>query len=66
MEHKKEALQNFADKFGLTVKPYYFQDKRKNDKFLLVKDNISICQPFTYSEMNIFLLGILRCKELNL
>ena len=64
MEAKKQALQNFADNYGLTVKNYQFEDKRKNPKFILVKKGCSICQPFTYSEMNIFLLGIYNCKKL--
>lgn len=55
---KKQALQNFADKFELTVKNYFFEDKRKKEKFILVKNGRSISPPFSYSEMNIFLLGI--------
>lgn len=61
-----QSLQNFADKFGLTVKECFYEDKRKKTKYLLIKDNISVSNDFTYEEMNIFLTGILRAKEFNL
>jgi hypothetical protein len=60
------SLQNFADTFDLTVKYFPFDDQRKKTKFILVKNNVSVSQPFNYDEMNIFLLGILRCKEFNI
>jgi hypothetical protein len=60
------SLQNFADTFNLTVKYYQFEDARKKMHFILMKENISICQPLKYEEMNIFLLGILKCKKFNL
>jgi predicted P-loop ATPase/GTPase len=60
------SLQNFADNFELTVKYYQFDDLRKRTKFILVKNTTSITQPLSYEEMNIFLLGIKRCKEFNI
>lgn len=60
------SLQNFADKFELTVKYFQYEDMRKKTKFILVKNETSISRPLSYEEMNIFLLGIYRCKEFNL
>ena len=66
IENELTALQNFANKFELKVEKYFFEDSRKKTKFILVKNNTSVCQPFNYNEMNIFLLGILRAKKFNL
>ena len=56
--NEKQALQNFADKFDLTVVSYHFGDKRKKGKFILVNNKMRISPPLTYNEMNMFLLGI--------
>lgn len=60
------SLQNFADKYELTVKYHPFEDQRKKMKFILVKNNISVSQPLSYEEANIFLIGIYKCKKFNL
>ena len=65
-QNELTSLQNFADSFALTVKKDFTQDKRKKQRYILVKNNTSICQPFTYNEMNIFLLGIMRCKNFHI
>ena len=58
-----EALQNFANKFNLTVCLINL-DKRKKQKYVLVNsENISVSNNFTYDEMNIFLIGILRANK---
>ena len=56
-------LQNFADKFDLKVKLFFYEDKRKNTKFVLTDQNVFISPKFNYSQMNAFLLGINSCKK---
>lgn len=69
------SLQNFATnlnkKFDLNVKIklWFDQDKRKKPKFILVLDNYNhkiISPVLCYDKMNHFLLGINKCKNLNL
>lgn len=60
------SLQNFADKYNLTVKYYQYEDMRKKMKFILTKNNISISSPLSYEEMNMFLLGIYKAKKFNI
>jgi hypothetical protein len=55
---KINALQNFADNFGLTVKHYIFPDARKKVKYILVKNKTSISPPLNYEGINAFLLGM--------
>ena len=57
-QKQKQYLQNFADSFNLQIVEYFEQDKRKKQRFLLVKNNISVSNPFDYSEMNNFMLGM--------
>ena len=55
-------LQNFADKFDLIVKLFfYYEDKRKNVKFVLTNQDEFISPKLNYAEMNHFLLGIDSC-----
>jgi len=56
-------LQNFADKFDLKVKLFFYEDKRKNTKFVLTDQNVFISPKFNYNQMNAFLLGINSCKK---
>ena len=69
MENLKElqALQNFADKFNLSVKTYNFEDKRKKLKYILVneKTKCSISPILDYKGINHFLLGIYATKKFN-
>ena len=60
------SLQNFADKFDLTVKYYQYEDLRKKMKYILVKNKTSISQPLSYDEANMFLLGIYNCKRFDI
>lgn len=59
-------LQNFADKFNLTVSYFQYEDLRKKTKFILTKNGTCVSQPLNYNETNIFLLGILNAKKYNL
>ena len=72
---ERSYLQNFANKFDLTVEKYIYQDKRKKSKFVLTRYekvreekvrvlNYSI--PLNYDEMNFFLKGILYSTEKNI
>lgn len=65
-DQKVQALQNFANKFNLSVSKHFTQDKRKKTKFLISKGDQSVSNPFTYQEANAFLIGILRTKKFNL
>ena len=60
------SLQNFADKFNLTVQYYQFEDLRKKTKFVLTDQDKFISPKLNYNEMNHFLLGINSCKKNNL
>lgn len=64
-ETKRESLQNFAGNFNLEIKEYIESDKRKATKFVAViaGSNKEVSNKFTYDEMNIFLIGILRSIE---
>lgn len=57
-----QALQNFADKFGLTVHENQRQDKRKTvKKYFVTKDKTSISPVLGYEQLNCFLLGWNNC-----
>jgi len=58
---EKQALQNFADKFGMTVHIYYQNDRRKKDQYFLNLNNETISPDLDYMELNHFLLGWDRC-----
>lgn len=65
-EEQKQALQNWADNFGLEVRTYIDDDKRRTQRFFLRKGSTSVSPSLTYSEMNCFLNGISNCKKHNL
>jgi len=54
-----QALQNFADKFSLTVKEFSPNDKRKtvNRYFLTDKHGNGVSPILDYECLNVFLLG---------
>ena len=62
-----QYLQNAASNVpGLIVHEKYFQDKRKTIKcyFLMLNEN-SISPCLDYDKMNYFILGFLKCYQLN-
>ena len=62
-----QALQNAADSVklpGLQVHAKIFEDKRKSKKYFLQYGNNTISPVLDYSNMNHFILGIIRAKEL--
>ena len=65
IENQTEALQNFATTLGLTVHIRYFEDKRKRPKYFLCKCLVSISPVLNYNDLNHFMLGYSRCKQLN-
>lgn len=65
IEAQTEALQNFATTLGLTVHIRYFEDKRKQPKYFLCLNYISISPLLDYNSLNNFMLGFSRCKQLN-
>jgi hypothetical protein len=74
-EREKSYLQNFADKFDLTVEEYRYQDKRKKSKFFLTRyeevngEKIRVLNhssPLNYDEMNCFLRGMLYSYKNNI
>jgi hypothetical protein len=65
IENQTEALQNFATTLGLTVHIRYFEDKRKQPKYFLCLNSISISPVLDYNGLNHFMLGYSRCKQLN-
>lgn len=60
------SLQNFADKFELTVKYYQFEDQRKKTKFIITNNKKFSTQPLTYGQANIYFLAIMNTKKHNL
>lgn len=58
IQNEQQHLQNFADKFNLQVHKKFTQDKRKKQRYFLVKNGISVSPVFDYHEMNCFLNGI--------
>ena len=62
-----QALQNAADSVklpGLQVHAKIFEDKRKSNKYFLQYGNNTISPVLDYSNMNHFILGIIRAKDL--
>lgn len=60
-----ESLQNFADKLGLVVHQFNSVDKRKTKKkYFLVLDGVSISPVLDYTNLNHFMLGFHKAKEL--
>ena len=55
---EQQSLQNFADKFGLQVHVFSFNDKRKKSKYFLTKKGTSISPVLDYTELNCFMLGL--------
>ena len=61
------SLQNFANKFeDLKVKLFFYEDHRKKTRYILTKNDTSISPPLHYEKLNLFLLGIEKCKKHNL
>jgi len=60
---KKQALQNFADNFGLEVNDYLSNDRRKKQKYFLTKNGTSISPKLDYNGINHFLLGMLAAEK---
>lgn len=65
-EREKQALQNWADNFGLKVMTYIDDDRRRTQRFFLRKGSLSVSPHLTYSEMNCFLNGIYNSKKYEL
>ncbi len=74
-DREKSYLQNFADKFDLTVEEYRHQDKRKKSKFFLTRYEkvngekvrvLNCSSPLNYEEMNCFLRGVIYSNENNI
>ena len=62
-----QALQNAADSVklpGLQVHAKIFEDKRKSKKYFLQYGSRTLSPVLDYSNMNRFILGIIRAKEL--
>ena len=62
-----QALQNAADSVklpGLQVHEKTFEDKRKSKKYFLQYGKNTLSPVLDYSNMNSFILGINRAKEL--
>lgn len=62
-----QALQNAADSVklpGLQVHAKIFEDKRKSKKYFLQYGKNTLSPVLDYSNMNSFILGINRAKEL--
>ena len=62
-----QALQNAADSVqlsGLQVHAKIFEDKRKSKKYFLQYGSRTLSPVLDYSNMNSFILGIIRAKEL--
>ena len=60
------ALQNFADKFGLIVKLWFDEDKRKKSMYVLTDNDKFISPKLNYDKMNHFLLGVNSAVKNNL
>ena len=65
--NEQEALQNLANNIGLTIKEYYFEDKRKTGKkYFAVNSKETTLSPVLYYEhLNMFLLGWAKCIDNN-
>lgn len=60
-----QALQNSADWLNIIVKEWHTQDKRKTyKKYFLVNDGVTISPVLDYDQLNHFLLGMHRMKEI--
>ena len=62
-----QALQNAADSVklpGLQIHAKIFEDKRKSKKYFLQYGNRTLSPVLDYSNMNSFILGINRAKEI--
>jgi hypothetical protein len=62
-----EALQNAANclKLGITIRQYIFNDKRKTTPHFFAQLGQSTISPtLPYNELNHFLSGMIRAKEL--
>ena len=62
-----QALQNAADSVklpGLQVHAKIFEDKRKSKKYFLQYGKNTLSPVLDYSNMNSFILGINRAKEI--
>lgn len=60
------ALQNAADNIGATVHEKYQEDKRKTlKKYFLTTDGTSISPVLDYEQLNCFILGCIKWKELS-
>lgn len=59
-----QALQNWADKFGLTVTEHYQLDKRRTTKLYFLTDGtLSVSPTLDYENMNCFLNGWGHCLK---
>jgi hypothetical protein len=61
-----QALKNFADNLNLTVHKYYSEDARKNVKYFIQKENITISPKLDFEQLNHFMLGYsVAIKQIN-
>ncbi len=60
-----EALQNFGERLGLTIKKCHNEDKRKTIKqyFAMNSDMVIVSPPLDYEQLNHFLLGWNNCLK---
>jgi hypothetical protein len=65
--NEQEALQNAATRIGLTIKEWYFEDKRKTGKkyYAIDSKGISVSPVLAYEHLNMFLLGWVKGGENN-
>jgi hypothetical protein len=63
-ENQLQALNNAANSIGLKVFEKFVQDKRKTITKYFVQNGINTISPvLDYNNCNMFLLGIIKCKE---
>ena len=63
-QFEKTALQNWATKFGLTVRKYYENDHRKKkNMWFLTKGSISVSPVLDYEGLNNFMNGWTNCLK---
>ncbi len=60
-----EALKNFGERLGLSIKECHNEDKRKTIKlfFAMNSDSIIVSPPLDYEKLNHFLLGWNNCLK---
>lgn len=64
MQTEIEALQNAANNIGLTIHPYWREDKRKTIPLYFASRGMETVSPvLPYKELNAFLLGWIKSTK---